>query len=376
MLNALRAVSEVDVVILGEATAPVVAMPPPTDLSVHYLYHGRSPTRPNIVRWLATGTAPSGLLRYDTRRLCADLDALLTRSRYDVFWSSTLAPLLILGGKPAHRVILDLYDLEDQKLRQTLPSIRDVVRSRRPRAAFHRALTKRNASRWASQQTRLAHTADVVLVCSDADRARLSAPRTLVVPNGAHDPGTTRDHRAVRPDEPVITLHGSLRYGPNLEAAEILVGEIAPRIRQTIADVRLRLVGEAPPSVHALHAPPAVTVTGYVPDITSELRRSDLVAVPLRSGSGTRVKIIEAFAHGVPVVGSSVAVDGLDVRDGVHLLIRDDRDEFAAACVDLLTRLDLRIACIENAMALYQAKYRWSTIEHDVRRLIQEIGGA
>jgi glycosyltransferase involved in cell wall biosynthesis len=373
MLNAVRSCGEVDVVILGQPTAPVVAGPPPTDVSVHYLDRPRSPTRANIVRWFATGTAPTALLRYDARRLRADLDLLMTRSRYDVFWSSTLVPLLVFGARPAECVVLDLYDLEDQKLRQTLPSVRDVVRSGRPRTAFHRALAKRNASAWASQQARLAHAADVVFVCSGEDRTRLSAPGTVVVPNGAHDPRMTMDHRALRSDDPTITLHGSLRYGPNAEAAQILVDEVAPRIRVAFPHLRVRLVGEAPASLRTLHAPPAVTVTGYVPDISSELRRTDLVAVPLRSGSGTRVKIIEAFAHGVPVVASSVAVYGLDVRDGVHLLIRDDPDAFAAACINLLARPDRRVVCIENAMTLYHSRYRWASIEQEVRGLLHEV---
>jgi glycosyltransferase involved in cell wall biosynthesis len=375
MLKALRSAGDVDVVVLREPTAPVITVQPPADTVVHYLARPTSPTRTRVVRWLATGTAPSALLLYDSPRLRADFDALLADSHYDVFWSSTLVPLMVFGPRPSHRVILDLYDLEDQKFRQALPSLGAALRSRKPRALFHRALAKRDASAWAAQQRRMAQAADAVLVCSGEDRARLSAQRTVVVPNGAHEPNKVVDHRALRSSEPTITLHGSLGYPPNTEAARVLVDDVAPRVRAVFPDLRIRLVGEAPPSVEALHAPPAVTVTGFVPDIGSELRRTDLVAVPLRSGSGTRLKIIEAFAHGVPVVASSVAANGLDACDGRHLLIRDEPRAFAAACIELLARPDVRTVCIDNATALYRSRYRWASIERQVGRIVGQILG-
>jgi glycosyltransferase involved in cell wall biosynthesis len=167
-------------------------------------------------------------------------------------------------------------------------------------------------------------------------------------------------------------LHGNLRYGPNMQAARILVNEVAPRVRAAFPGLRVRLVGVAPPSLEQLHAPPGVTVTGYVPDLSHELARADILAVPLRSGSGTRIKIIEAFAHGVPVVATPVARDGIDAHDGTHLLIRDDPETFAAACIELLSMPDLRARCIDNGMALYRSRYRWTCIEQQVHRLLRE----
>jgi glycosyltransferase involved in cell wall biosynthesis len=72
-----------------------------------------------------------------------------------------------------------------------------------------------------------------------------------------------------------------------------------------------------------------VTLTGQVPDITDELARADIVIIPLRYGSGTRVKILEAFAHRIPVVSTTMGAEGLEVEPGTHLLVADDPDAIA-----------------------------------------------
>ena len=93
------------------------------------------------------------------------------------------------------------------------------------------------------------------------------------------------------------------------------------------------------PPVHECRAAPptwVLTVVGQVPSTEEELARGSVVVVPIRYGGGTRVKILESFAHRVPVVSTTLGAEGLDVEDGVHVLLADDPDEFAAAIVRLL----------------------------------------
>ena len=85
-----------------------------------------------------------------------------------------------------------------------------------------------------------------------------------------------------------------------------------------------------------LHQPGVLTVVGEVASMEGELARASVAVVPVRYGGGTRVKILESFAHRVPVVSTSLGAEGLDVEDGVHLLIADDPEQFAAAVVRLL----------------------------------------
>ena len=101
-----------------------------------------------------------------------------------------------------------------------------------------------------------------------------------------------------------------------------------------------------------------MTVTGYVPHIEDELARSDAVIVPIRCGSGTRIKLLEAFAHRIPAVSTSIGAEGLAVVGGTHLLLADDDEAFAPACVRVLRDLELRRALVDEAERLYLAQYQ------------------
>jgi glycosyltransferase involved in cell wall biosynthesis len=131
-----------------------------------------------------------------------------------------------------------------------------------------------------------------------------------------------------------------LTDAPNVDAVRQLDREIIPRVLDVEPSARFRVVGRHDDGLE--RACPNVSFAGEVERIEPELAQTDVVAVPLRFGSGTRVKILEAFAHRIPVVSTRVGADGLDVRDGEHLLLADDPDAFAAACVHLLRDVALR----------------------------------
>ena len=126
----------------------------------------------------------------------------------------------------------------------------------------------------------------------------------------------------------------------------------------------------------AWHRPPAVTVVGTVPAMEPELARADIAVVPIRYGSGTRLKILESFAHRVPVVSTTVGAEGLEVVDGVHLLLADDPDAFAAACQRLLTEPDLRKRLVDAAEMLYREQFERSAARDRIQALVREVAGS
>jgi glycosyltransferase involved in cell wall biosynthesis len=209
------------------------------------------------------------------------------------------------------------------------------------------------------------------VVCSelDAERARaVGIPRVAVVPNGYRVVDEPVGRTAVgRP--PTVLFQGTLRYPPNAEAARFLVDEVVPLLAQEVPDVQVRLVGTTAPGLERLDAPPRVRVVGQVPSIDDELARADLVVVPLRFGSGTRLKVLEAFAHRVPVVSTALGAEGLGAVDGVHLLVADRPDELARACARLLSDADLRAGLVEAAHRLFTERYADRVVEDAVEAL-------
>jgi glycosyltransferase involved in cell wall biosynthesis len=109
-------------------------------------------------------------------------------------------------------------------------------------------------------------------------------------------------------------------------------------------------------------AGPGVVVTGTVPDVRRYVARAAAVVVPLRMGSGTRLKVLEGLAMGKALVSTSLGCEGIDVRDGEHLLIADDPRDFAAAVLRLLDDSGAAAALGQRGRALAVAQYSWATV--------------
>jgi polysaccharide biosynthesis protein PslH len=299
--------------------------------------------------------------------------------RYDVAWFSTAGTYQWLGRPRRGPTIVDLMDLEDVKARQRADL---VVSEDRPAALgprLHRtaviAQTRKNADDWQRLQQSVAAEVDRVVLCSDEDVRRSGLSNAVCIPNTYARPEQSVGHIEVG-ELPTILLQGSLNYAPNMDAVEWLVEEIAPKLWARVPGAEIRLVGRPTSGVELKHRPPAISVVGRVPDMEPELARADIVVVPLRIGSGTRLKILEAFAHRIPVVATTVGADGLDVRDGVHLLIADDAESFAGACQRLLEDLELRKRLVDAAEELYLQRYEWSATKARLQGLVREVAAS
>jgi glycosyltransferase involved in cell wall biosynthesis len=167
---------------------------------------------------------------------------------------------------------------------------------------------------------------------------------------------------------------GLLTYEPNRDAAAFFARQVMPLIRAEVPGARFRVVGRyGAEGIRALRGLPAVEFAGEVPDVGPELAAAALSVVPIRFGGGTRIKILESFAHGVPVVSTTVGCEGLDVVDGRHLLVADRPAELAAACCRLLAGEELRERISAEAHTLWEQRYRWTTIAPAVARVVQAV---
>jgi len=164
---------------------------------------------------------------------------------------------------------------------------------------------------------------------------------------------------------------GNLTYRPNLDAAEWFVTEVLPRVRSTRPDATVDLVGpHLPGALDDLAAGVGVRVHGRVEDVAASYAATDVVVAPLLHGSGTRIKVLEAFAHRRPVVSTTAAAAGLGVQDGVELVIADGADAFAAAVVALLGDAVRAVALVEVAAATLARRFAPAVVAPLVRAAV------
>ena len=155
-----------------------------------------------------------------------------------------------------------------------------------------------------------------------------------------------------------ILQNGGYIADPNGDAVTFFLQDVWPAVKRDVPAARFTVVGRGGSALERRWAAtPGVTFTGWVPDIEPWIRQSRLMVVPIRSGSGMRVKIIDAFARGLPVVATSIGVEGIAAIPGTHLEVADDAEGFARATVGLLQDAARARACADAARALALARY-------------------
>ena len=172
-----------------------------------------------------------------------------------------------------------------------------------------------------------------------------------------------------------VAFLGWYRYPPNEAAALELIGSIMPAVRRAGGPRELVLIGSEPtPAItSAARREDGVTVTGTVGDVIPELRRAGVLAVPLRAGGGTRVKILEAMAAGVPVVSTLRGLEGLDVAPGEHVLVADTPAEFAACITRLASDERKRRQLALAAYGLVRRKYSVDAVTSSVAESLARL---
>jgi glycosyltransferase involved in cell wall biosynthesis len=379
-IEALAELAETDLFTLYDYRRSTPSLPPnvPVERFKTVAHRGAR----HQLRWRAAWLARRGIpLEVAMQRLDAAPRLELASwaaDRYDLVWFERAATFDWMGRPHLGPTIVDLVDLEDEKMRLRVKIMRARPPARRDRHALRRAVAvaqaRLNARDWRQFQGSVARDVDRVVLSSDLDVRRSGLSNAVVVPNSYERP-VRAVGRAEAETPPVVLFQASFDYAPNVDAVDWLITEVAPRIWARIPDLEVRLVGKPVPGVTRRHRPPAVTVAGIVPAMEPELARADIAVVPIRYGSGTRLKILESFAHRVPVVSTSLGAEGLDVQDEVHLLLADDPDMFAAACERLLTQPGLRKRLADAAEERYLERYERSAARDRIQALAREVAG-
>lgn len=186
-----------------------------------------------------------------------------------------------------------------------------------------------------------------------------------------------------RPDAPPAQSHdlvfvGAMDWLPNIDGIRYFVQKILPVIRSRRAGATLTIAGRSPvPEIRALaETDPLIRVTGTVPDIRPYLWGASVSIVPLRIGGGTRLKIYEAMAAGVPVLATSVGAEGLAGKDGQHIAIADTPEAFAERCLELLEDPGRNRELSAAALRLVTEKFSWEQVGRHFESILESACGA
>jgi len=231
------------------------------------------------------------------------------------------------------------------------------------RRAWRRAYLRHQAKLMEQSEREWCERVALNVVVSEHDRALLEhaapAARFAVVPNGV-------DVEEFRPSATTgqgVAHMGGLTWFPNLDALEFFGRDILPHLRAADPHVPVRWVGSASATQQRQYGVEfGIEITGYVDDVRPFMRAAACHIVPLRAGGGTRVKILNSWAMGKPVVTTSIGCEGLEAVDGDNVLIRDDPKSFARAILDVLEDGALRRRLGRSGRATAERLYSWDRI--------------
>ena len=221
--------------------------------------------------------------------------------------------------------------------------------------------------------------ADLLATMSEEDRRwilrRVPHANIEVVANGI-DVSHFRETKPVRPKQPTVLFVGNYKWLPNVDAAEYLIEKIWPFIHKRIPAAELRIVGrDVTERIRTMgEKTPGVRVIGEVEDIRDALSRAHVMLVPIRNGRGTRYKILESMAARLPVVSTSLGIEGIQAKDGVHAFIRDSDKGLSEATVRLLNDRETASRLSQAAFELVTSHYNWEAISADLDRIYQKLG--
>lgn len=343
-----------------------------------HVYTAQLPTRSKSerIRNLITSTQADIQYRLQSAAFEAQLIELLQHNTYDVIQFSGIELGYYVATIQQHntsaKLIYDALNAEAE-LQRVIFNI-DRKKPKRLPAAIYSYI---QAQRIKAFERHLCNVVDCVIAVSDEDKVFLSAYNgapIYVMSNGIFVDDYTPAYDIQRNTSELVYT-GKMDYRPNVDAIEWFASAILPTIRQQQADTTLTIVGRNPhPRIQPYAEQSDITITGWVDSVQPYLHHATVFIVPLRMGSGTRLKILEAMASGCAVVSTSIGAAGLhaDVRQAMR--IADDEDAFTQSVVSLLQDEALRSRLGEQAIQQVRRYYDWSALIPKLLNAYKDIG--
>jgi len=327
-----------------------------------------APEGSSLRRLLAVlGSKPYGAVRLTVPAMRTLVEEQLAKTDFDTILCDDC---YMAGNIPAGNrvpVVLNKHDITCRIVRQFAAAERNP---------FKKIYASLEAAKIERLEAAACDMAEAVAVCSacDGDVLREISPnvRQFVVPNVVdvekYAPAGAGDGRTV-------LFVGAMDWLPNQDGADFLVFDILPRLRQLVPSVRVVLAGRnpSPEFISRFASFPDVTFTGTVAELRPIIARSAVCVVPLRIGSGTRLKILEASAMAKPVVSTALGAEGLDLRHGHEILLEDKPRAFAEAVALLLNEPARASALGAAARVAVEQQYSIPALRRQLRQLLEAL---
>ncbi|NCO12377.1 MAG: glycosyltransferase [Candidatus Pacebacteria bacterium] len=221
---------------------------------------------------------------------------------------------------------------------------------------------------------------DTLIVMSEDDKKYISkeikeSKKIEVVANGI-DTKWFEEVKKTKHKDPTLLSVGTFKWLPNVEAVEFLVKRVWPLIKKELPNAKLWIVGNAPTENVYLYEKrdPSIKVIGRIPDIRDAFSGVDVLMAPVFSGKGTRYKVLEAMASETPIVSTSTAVEGLNVKNGVHVMIDNTEQGMATLAIELLNNPEKRKNMAQYGKKFVKNNYDWSLISNKLDIIYKRIG--
>jgi glycosyltransferase involved in cell wall biosynthesis len=173
----------------------------------------------------------------------------------------------------------------------------------------------------------------------------------------------------------ILTL-GTLHYHPNADGIRWFANEVYPIIQSEIPNVTLTIIGKNPPKdllYLASQNPKAIQVTGYVPDLDPYLKKAGVLVVPVRVGGGMRVRILESFSRSMPVVTTTIGLEGIDAQPGRDVLVADEAQDFANSVIQILNNQNFQNELALNGRLFVETTYDWQVVLQKLNKVYNDI---
>ena len=335
--------------------------------SVDVVY--RSPTASNLAALAALPTGRSlSVAAFDSPALRARVERRKSEAPPDVLVAYSAVMAQYIADATDRPRVLDFVDADSEKLREY----------GRQRSFPQSVLYALEAGRMARYEASMASAFDASIFISEAE-AEIVRPRAPdadyhVIRNGVDLEAFRPDGRVDEARHPIIVFTGVMGYFPNVDAVIHFARDIFPHVREHRPDARFVIVGRDPvPDVRRLARHPGITVTGAVEDVRPYLADAAVAIAPFRIARGVQNKVLEAMACAVPVVGTSLAFQGLAAGDGDGIRVADAPEAFAAAVVALLRDPALRREQGQRARRYVERHHRWDEVGTALESLLLAV---